>query len=66
MSKNLRVRAFGDDEEERDVPKSIRIRKADEGGYIAHKEGGKLGFEGVEIVDKDLKKLLKQCGEFLA
>ena len=56
-----RVRAL----EEEDVPKSINIRVAD-GGFIARKEGGKLGFEGKEIVGTNLKKLLKECGEFLS
>lgn len=62
-----RVKSFGSShEEEEDIPKSVNIRKADEGGYIARKQGGDLGFEGIEIVSSDLKKLLKQCGEFLA
>ncbi len=61
----IRVAGTLNEAEERDIPKSVHIRKADEGGFIVRKEGGKLGFEGVEIVGTSLKKLLKQCEEFL-
>jgi len=61
-----RVRMLSERDEEIDVPKSIHIRKADQGGFIARKSGGKLGHDDIEIVGTNLKKLLKECGEFLS
>ena len=59
-----RVRSMHDSDHEEDVPKSVNIRKV-ENGYIAEKRGGKLGFDSIEIVSKDLAKLLKECKDFL-
>ncbi len=51
-------------DEEENVPKSVHIREA-ENGFIAEKRGGKIGHDSIELVSKDLKPLLKKCGEFL-